>query len=129
VLRILLYACKNAGRPELALSIGERVAAMTSNAHQSLGIRAFAYAQEGEREKAEAILAEMAKMSKHDTASGYYKALTHALLGQYEDALLWLEAAFSSGIGITAVINPEPVFDPLRSEPRFQAMIGKLGLC
>jgi len=128
VLRILLYTCRGAGRPELAIPIGERAAQMTSNKQQALGILSFAYVQAGETQKARETLAQMAKESKLDVASGYYRALAFTLLGEYEEALRWLEESFSSNVGITAIINPEPSFDPLRADPRFQALLSKLGL-
>ena len=127
VMRILLYACRKAGRADLAIDIGERCAAMTSKKEHALGLRAFAYAQAGDVERAKAILLEIDQLGRVDTPSGYYKALAHMVLGQYEEAILWLENSFKTGIGITAIINPEPLFDPLRSDPRFQALIRKLG--
>jgi tetratricopeptide (TPR) repeat protein len=127
ILRILLYACPKAGRPELAISTGERIAAMTTSAQQALGIRAFGYAQGGDSRKAEELLAELAKDEKLDTSSGYYMATTRAVLGQYEQALHWLETSLRAGIGIIAIVNTEPLFDPLRSDPRFQGLLRKMG--
>jgi non-specific serine/threonine protein kinase len=128
VMRIVLYACRNAGRPDLAIDIGERVAAMTTKAEYALGIRAFAYAQAGDLEKARSLLVEQESSGVLDTPSGYYKALTHTLLGEHEQAIDWLERSVKSGLGITAIINPEPLFDPLRSDPRFQAFLKTFGL-
>jgi non-specific serine/threonine protein kinase len=127
VMRILLYACRKAGRPDLAIDIGERCAAMTTKKEHALGIRAFAYAQAGDSERAKGLLLEIDKLGPVDTPSGYYKALAHMVLGEREEAIRWLENSFNIGIGITAIINPEALFDPLRSDPRFQALIHKLG--
>lgn len=127
ILRIILYTCKAAGRPDIAISAGEKAAAMTKNPLTALGLRAFAYIQAGDIERAEAFLAEFDKHPIVDNASGYYRALALMLLGHHEKALTWLETTFSEGLGIAAIINGEPVFDPLRKEPRFQALVAKLG--
>jgi non-specific serine/threonine protein kinase len=128
ILRIMIYVCKGAGKPELTIPIGEKAAAMTRNQKVALGLRAFAYAQAGEFEKAKGFLAELDALSGADTASGFYRALANMLLGNYEQAMQWLDVTFSDNLGISIIINPEPVFEPLRSDPRFQAMLRKMGL-
>ncbi len=40
----------------------------------------------------------------------------------------WLEKACEEKLGILIVLGSEPAFDPLRSEPRFQALLQKLDL-
>ena len=126
VMRIILYACRKAGRPDLAISVGERTAAVTTKKDHALGLRAFAYAQAGEFEQARGFLREIEAMGT-ETSGGYYRALTHMLLGEFEQAIDWLEHSFKSGLGITAIINAEPLFDPLRSDTRFQSLLKKLG--
>ncbi|MBI2678286.1 MAG: protein kinase [Candidatus Koribacter versatilis] len=128
VMRIILYSCPRAGRPDLAITYGERVAAMTTKQEHALGLRAFAYVQAGEVEKAKRFLAELDECGALDTASGYYRALTLTILGEYDQALTWLEKSLQSGLGITAIVSAEPLFDPLRSNPRFQSLVAKLGL-
>jgi TolB-like protein len=55
--------------------------------------------------------------------AGYY-----AMLDQKEKALDWLEKALEDKYPGIVRINNNPDFDNLRSEPRFQAMIKKMGL-
>jgi hypothetical protein len=40
----------------------------------------------------------------------------------------WLEQSYEEKLGILIVLGPEPAFDSLRSEPRFQALLQKLDL-
>ncbi|MBI2682111.1 MAG: protein kinase [Acidobacteriales bacterium] len=126
-LRIVLYSCKAAGRPELAIACGERAARLSENHQQSLGILSLAYSQAGEPEKAERCIQDLLAAPKLDNISGYYLALSNSVLGHEDIALDWLEHAYQDRLGILSIINAEPLFDPLRANPRFQALLTKLG--
>jgi non-specific serine/threonine protein kinase len=128
VLRIMIYVCPGAGKPELAVVAGEKAAAMTRDRKQSCAISAFAHAHAGELEKAKELLSELDVLGPADTGSGFYRALANIVLGNFDQALQWLEAIFNDNLGISVIINPEPVFDPLRGDPRFQALIRSMGL-
>jgi serine/threonine-protein kinase len=56
------------------------------------------------------------------------KALQYALLEEYDLALDTLEKAYAEGDGYASNINFMKVFDPLRDDPRFQAMLRKMNL-
>ncbi|MGC1390523.1 MAG: hypothetical protein WA816_05755 [Bacteroidales bacterium] len=60
--------------------------------------------------------------------SSLFIAGTYAWLGKKEEALNWLEKAFKENIPSFPNINNDIVLDNLRSEPRFQAIIKKMGL-
>jgi serine/threonine protein kinase len=128
VLRIMIYACKGAGRPEMAIVAGEKAAAGTTNRRQALGIRGFAHAQAGDWETSDKIFAELSVDPKVDLASLYYQALACTIRGKHEEALQCLDETFLDGLGIVGIISTEPLFEPLRSYPRFQALMRKLGL-
>ena len=49
-------------------------------------------------------------------------------LGEEDDALDTLEKAFEEHQGSVVWINVEPKLDPLRDEPRFQALVRRLNL-
>ena len=55
-------------------------------------------------------------------------ASDYARIGKQEEALDWLEKAIENPPPGFADINNDPDFDNLRSEPRFQAIINKMGL-
>jgi TolB-like protein/AraC-like DNA-binding protein len=52
----------------------------------------------------------------------------YASLGKKEEALTWLEKAFKERVPGLPRINNDPEFDEIRSEPRFLAIIIKMGL-
>ncbi len=61
-------------------------------------------------------------------SSSYFLAEWYAMLGKKEEALGWLEKALEENDTNILRINCNPDFDILRSEPRFVALIEKMGL-
>jgi hypothetical protein len=51
-----------------------------------------------------------------------------AVLGEKEKALEWLEKAHDERSGFIVTVKCEFVFENLRNEPRFQALLNKMGL-
>jgi len=54
--------------------------------------------------------------------------MLYVALGDKEKALDWLERAYDQNAWAVYVIKAEPMFDPLRGEPRFEALVKKMGL-
>ncbi len=85
-----------------------------------------AYAKAGEREKAQAILRRL------ETGKEYVspEALTilHVALGEREQAFALLEHAYAAHDKQLIFLDVEPEFDPLRSDPRFQDLVRRVGL-
>jgi len=55
-------------------------------------------------------------------------AMIYTRLGDNARALTELEKAYAEHTGDMIFINIEPCFDPLRGEPRFQALVRRVGL-
>jgi TolB-like protein/DNA-binding winged helix-turn-helix (wHTH) protein len=51
-----------------------------------------------------------------------------ARLGDKEKTLTWLERSYPSRDFLLAFLAVDPLFDPLHGEPRFQALVRKIGL-
>ena len=66
--------------------------------------------------------------SPHDPGELYFYAIKHAFLGQNEKALDYLERSTDAGMFMSAFVKAEPLFDGLRSEPRYQEILRKMGL-
>ncbi len=56
------------------------------------------------------------------------KAHVLMLLNEHEMAMENLEKAFAEGDAYAAHLNRMDVFDPLRDDPRFQALLAKMNL-
>ena len=61
-------------------------------------------------------------------ASTYYLARVHVGLGEKEEALAALEAAYQARSSLIAGLKADPIWDPLRNEPRFQKILTSIGL-
>jgi len=87
---------------------------------------AYVRAVAGKRQEAEAIIAGQRKSRSPAQAS----AIPHcyAALGERGRALDWLEQAFSQHDPHLVWAKARPEYDSLRSEPRFAALMQKMGL-
>lgn len=57
----------------------------------------------------------------------YYFAITHLGLGEHDAALEHLSRASDERSGFLAYLRVEPMFDPLRSDPRFKQLEERVG--
>jgi tetratricopeptide (TPR) repeat protein len=67
--------------------------------------------------------------SKDQLASSvrpYQLARLFALKGDKDEAVNWLRKALAARTGAIVFLKYDPVFDPLRSDPAFQALIKKM---
>jgi TolB-like protein/tRNA A-37 threonylcarbamoyl transferase component Bud32 len=58
----------------------------------------------------------------------YEAAWNYAMAGDRARALDWLERSYAEGVANLPYIGIDPVFDPLRNEPRFQVLLRKMNL-
>ena len=65
------------------------------------------------------------QLSSGDPETAYYAAKVYSLLGDRDQALIWLEKSVKSGYS-PAEINNTVELDSLRKEPRFQALAQQL---
>jgi eukaryotic-like serine/threonine-protein kinase len=82
-----------------------------------------AYALHGQKPEAEKVLDDLAQKSKKTYVSSALLATIYAALGDRERALSGLEHAYQEHDQYMIYMNVDPALDPLRSEPRFQAML------
>jgi hypothetical protein len=54
--------------------------------------------------------------------------LIHAGLGDRDEALAWLEKAYDERSDYMPYLRLEPMLDGLRSDPRFAALVERVGL-
>jgi TolB-like protein/Tfp pilus assembly protein PilF len=88
---------------------------------------AAAKARSGEKDAAARLLAELEELSQHRYVRSYWRALLCLSLGKRDEAIRWLEQAVADheGLNIT-IIKVDPLLDPLRGDPRFEALVQKV---
>ena len=125
----LARALEESGRVEEAIRSYERAIdlAGTSVADPSIGL-GHAYAAGGRREEALAVLDELKRRRDRQFVSPWGLASIYARRGEREAALDWLERAYAEHDSTLVWVKVHPRFDPLRAEPRFLALLEKMGL-
>ena len=86
----------------------------------------YACAANGDRAKAEQILQDLEELSKQRYVSPANRAAVYLGLGEKEKALDWLEKAYEDRDPIFWWIDGDQLYDSLRNEPRFQALVEKI---
>jgi tetratricopeptide (TPR) repeat protein len=91
---------------------------------------ARAYALAGRKEEARKILANLTSESQKRYIPAYSLAVVHLSLGEKEEAFRWLEKSYDDGApfdtGVFGSIKIDRRLDPLRGDPRFQALVRKM---
>jgi len=84
-----------------------------------MGLVGHADAVSGRRDEALKILKELKEVSAHKSVSPYDLAMVYTGLGDKDNAINHLNRAYEERAGWIIAIKVEPMFDPLRSDPRF----------
>jgi tetratricopeptide (TPR) repeat protein len=91
-----------------------------------LGHLGNACARAGQASEAREILRKMKQLSKDEKVGTYEVAFIYAGLGEKDQALEWLEKAYTERDQGLAFLKVDPTLDPLRSDPRFQEILRRM---
>ena len=109
----------------------KQIAAIAGDFPQSVllqGILGCAYAASGNPAMAEEILDSLEQVNPQKKKCGAYgMALISMGVGSGRDAIRWLETAFEEGALWSLGFRSDPMLLPLRSDPRFQVLLRKIG--
>jgi serine/threonine-protein kinase len=127
------------GRVFLALSLVEigrvhdalhelETAQQLGGSYEAVAATGYALARAGHADGARARADELVAAAKDHYIPPSLTAQIYAALGETSKALDWLEKASDARAPDLAWLRVRPVFDQLRAEGRFGALIGRLGL-
>ncbi len=89
---------------------------------------ALIHAWAGNQAEARRILANVKVNMKETYIPTDFVVLIHAALGDMDEAFAWLEQAYQERDPILYAMKVLPLFDPLRSDPRFADYLRRIGL-
>jgi eukaryotic-like serine/threonine-protein kinase len=94
----------------------------------SLASLASAYWKSGEHAAALKAIDELQRISKQRHVPPYWTALAYASIGDKDQAFAWLDKAYEDRFFLLMWIKPDPRFDLIRADPRYQQLIRRLNL-
>jgi TolB-like protein/DNA-binding winged helix-turn-helix (wHTH) protein/Tfp pilus assembly protein PilF len=100
---------------------------LSGNANYFLTGLAMASAFEGDKAEARKILAELKSRGGHIYSSPFGQADIYIALGEREEAMAMLSRALEEHSADLMFLATAPEFDTLHSDPRFRAMIARIG--
>ncbi|HKP13572.1 MAG TPA: protein kinase [Blastocatellia bacterium] len=89
---------------------------------------ARAYALSGNRKEAERFINRESEAAKTRYVAPYPIATIYAAMGDNDRAMAYLEKVFDEHSYYVVWLNLDPVFDRLRSDPRFQDLLRRIGI-
>ncbi len=92
----------------------------------SQGYRGWALGLAGQRQEARVIFGNLERRRTHEYFSGFMMAHVSLGLGDQEQAIFWLQKAAEERDALLPYCNVWFAFDPLRADPRFQALLQKM---
>ena len=91
------------------------------------GYVGWIYARSGRKAEAQRLLRRLRELSSQQYIDPGAIAVIYIGLGQNEQALTWLERGYEHrGPFLILFLKVDPVFDPLRDDPRFQALLRRM---
>lgn len=126
--RVLGLAYLHAGGYDEACAEFQREAQRSTEDLTAVAYLARCHAAAHRVAQARAILARLERESAQRYVPASAIAAIHAALDEREAALHWLERACDEHASALIYLNVDPVFDPLRTEPRFAAIVARINL-
>jgi serine/threonine-protein kinase len=122
----LSYAYK--GMPERAVSQLARARMASDGRPDLIALHGYALARAGRTGEALVTLDELHRLSKPRGPSPFQVAVVYVGLEETNRAFDWLQKAVEARAWELPMVKADPIFDPLRSDPRFISLLDRLGL-
>jgi TolB-like protein/DNA-binding winged helix-turn-helix (wHTH) protein/Flp pilus assembly protein TadD len=113
-------------RYDEAIAELEKAVAFSGGSTTSTSSLAYAYAVSGRRNEALKILNDLKSQPREKFSNAPEIALVYVGLDDKDQAMAWLEKGYAERFNPGVLMRP--AFDPLRSDPRFQDLLHRIGL-
>jgi serine/threonine-protein kinase len=121
-------ACTQQGRYDRAIEAFNRAIALGGRFVNHVAALGYAYGRSGNRDRAHAHLNELAARAADSYVSPMWFALIHLGRSDFDDVFHWLNRALDDRDGSLILIAAAVEFDPVREDPRFKALLERMGL-
>lgn len=111
-----------------AIDAAERAVALSKRQTFFLAHLGTTYAAAGRHDQARAVLEDLIQRGRGTYVTPLHVADVFTALGDTEQALTWLERAAEDRGGFVTRIATAPIYDALRADPRFAAIVSRMGL-
>jgi len=111
-----------------ALQEAQKSLDLTQRSNATLALVGNIYARMGKRVEAEAIIKELQERYAKYEADARDLASVYTGLDDKDQAFAWLEKAFNDHSHFLAILRLEPTFDSLKSDPRWDDLLKRVGL-
>jgi tetratricopeptide (TPR) repeat protein len=125
---VLSLSLRKMGRYDLAIAEGEKGVILSGGSPMMRAALAQTFGAAGRKEEAIEILDDLAKLSKQKYVASYFFAGIHVGLGENDRAIECLEKSYEEHSHWLIYLHMDPGLDALRSNPRFQDLLQRIGL-
>jgi serine/threonine-protein kinase len=115
------------GRHAEALVTARKAVELSGGVAEQLGTLAEVHAAAGDRAAAAEVLARLEAKIARGAGDPYFAAQVYAALNDRKRAFGALARSVDQGSGMVSGLKTEPRFAPMRSDPRFAALLRKIG--
>ena len=122
----LAYARKR--MPERAVAAAQKARSLAGSRPDVIGFHGYALALAGRRDEALTTLDDLRRLAWPREPSPFPMAVVYVGLEDSDRAFEWLEKAFEQRSWELPMLKGEAIFDALRPDPRFPALLDRLGL-
>jgi eukaryotic-like serine/threonine-protein kinase len=110
-----------------AIAAAKQASEASPNEMLPRAVLARAYGITGNKAEAEKVLDHFREVSKRRFISEYDFAVANSGWNS-EESLAWLEKGYQNRAGLIVYLRVDPSFDGLRSDPRFQELVRRIGI-
>ncbi len=126
--RLLSLAYQGKGMHDKAIEENEMWGLLTGNEVKTKVALAQLYATAGKKDEAKKLVDDVATNFSLSGNDHRGMALVYTALGKKDRAFYWLDKSYEKHEESLCSLNVDPKFDLLRSDPRFAAIVKKIGL-
>jgi TolB-like protein/DNA-binding winged helix-turn-helix (wHTH) protein/Flp pilus assembly protein TadD len=112
--------------PDEAIAELQKAVQLSGSSPTCMANLARAYVASGKRSEAVTLLNDLKKRSNSSYSHASEIAVIYVALGDTDQAMSWLEKGYEERFNPSVLLRPG--FDPLRSDPRFEDLLHRIGL-